>query len=89
MCVKLVVNKKLSARSKNDLTSALNQSIVTCLKLLAKFRLKTKKKTVRGIAQLVEHRSPKPRAVGSNPTAPAIFKLFYMVPKLEVGDYLK
>ena len=27
----------------------------------------------RGIAQLVEQRSPKPRAVGSNPTAPATF----------------
>ncbi len=26
----------------------------------------------RGIAQLVEHRSPKPSAVGSIPTAPAI-----------------
>src|SRR3546814_3315589 len=25
----------------------------------------------RGIAQLVEHRSPKPRVVGSSPTAPA------------------
>ena len=28
----------------------------------------------RGIAQLVEQRSPKPRAVGSNPTAPATRK---------------
>ena len=27
----------------------------------------------RGIAQLVEQRSPKPRAEGSNPSAPAIF----------------
>ena len=27
----------------------------------------------RGIAQLVEHRSPKPRVVSSNLTAPAIF----------------
>ena len=27
--------------------------------------------TYRGIAQLVEQRSPKPRAVGSIPTAPA------------------
>ena len=26
----------------------------------------------RGIAQLVEQRSPKPRAAGSNPSAPAI-----------------
>jgi hypothetical protein len=25
----------------------------------------------RGVAQLVEHRSPKPRAVGSSPSAPA------------------
>ena len=31
------------------------------------------KQECRGIAQLVEQRSPKPRAVGSNPTAPAIF----------------
>ena len=29
-------------------------------------------KEYRGIAQLVEQWSPKPRAVGSNPTAPAI-----------------
>ena len=29
----------------------------------------------RGIAQLVEHRSPKPKAVGSSPTAPANFLL--------------
>ena len=29
----------------------------------------------RGIAQLVEQRSPKPRAEGSNPSAPAI-KIF-------------
>ena len=28
--------------------------------------------TYRGIAQLVEQRSPKPRAEGSNPSAPAI-----------------
>src|SRR3546814_4558961 len=27
---------------------------------------------LRGIAQLVEHRSPKPRVAGSNPAAPAI-----------------
>ncbi len=26
----------------------------------------------RGVAQLVEHRSPKPRATGSNPVTPAI-----------------
>jgi hypothetical protein len=26
---------------------------------------------VRGLAQLVEHRSPKPRVVGSSPSAPA------------------
>ena len=26
----------------------------------------------RGVAQLVEHRSPKPRVAGSNPAAPAI-----------------
>ena len=32
----------------------------------------------RGIAQLVEQRSPKPRAEGSNPSAPAIFlKVLY------------
>ena len=29
-------------------------------------------KRFRGIAQLVEQRSPKPRAEGSNPSAPAI-----------------
>ncbi len=28
----------------------------------------------RGIAQLVEHRSPKPRVEGSSPSAPASFK---------------
>ena len=31
----------------------------------------------RGIAQLVEQRSPKPRAVGSIPTAPAIYSIKY------------
>ncbi len=31
----------------------------------------------RGIAQLVEQRSPKPRAVGSIPTAPANFQNIY------------
>ena len=30
------------------------------------------RKRFRGIAQLVEQRSPKPRAEGSNPSAPAI-----------------
>ena len=36
------------------------------------------KKQYRGIAQLVEQRSPKPRAEGSNPSAPAIFlKVLY------------
>ena len=30
----------------------------------------------RGIAQLVEQRSPKPRAEGSNPSAPAIKSLY-------------
>lgn len=30
-----------------------------------------KRETYRGIVQLVEYRSPKPRVVGSNPTAPA------------------
>ena len=28
----------------------------------------------RGIAQLVEYRSPKPSVVGSNPTAPACYR---------------
>ena len=28
----------------------------------------------RGLAQLVEHRSPKPRVVGSSPSAPANFQ---------------
>ena len=32
----------------------------------------------RGIAQLVEQRSPKPRAVGSNPTAPANKKVSFV-----------
>ena len=32
----------------------------------------------RGIAQLVEHRSPKPSAVGSSPTAPAKKKGYRM-----------
>src|SRR5262249_3274801 len=31
----------------------------------------------RGVAQLVEHRSPKPVAGGSNPSAPAILSRFY------------
>ena len=31
-------------------------------------------RTLRGIAQLVEQRSPKPRAEGSSPSAPAIRK---------------
>ncbi len=30
----------------------------------------------RGLAQLVEHRSPKPRVVGSSPSAPASFNFF-------------
>src|SRR3546814_2300512 len=30
---------------------------------------------LRGIAQLVEHRSPKPRVAGSNPAAPAIVSM--------------
>ena len=29
----------------------------------------------RGLAQLVEHRSPKPRVVGSSPSAPAILTI--------------
>gem|GEM_PF-5542591 len=35
----------------------------------------------RGLAQLVEHRSPKPRVVGSSPSAPARFnfKKLYQV----------
>ena len=33
------------------------------------------KKGRRGVAQLVEHRSPKPRAAGSSPVSPAIFYL--------------
>ena len=33
-----------------------------------------KRETYRGIVQLVEYRSPKPRVVGSNPTAPAQIK---------------
>ena len=33
-----------------------------------------RRKQYRGIAQLVEQRSPKPRAEGSNPSAPAIRK---------------
>ena len=32
----------------------------------------------RGIAQLVEHRSPKPRVVSSNLTAPAIKKPLFV-----------
>ena len=36
----------------------------------------------RGIAQLVEQWSPKPRAVGSNPTAPAILLNFRGVAQL-------
>ena len=32
--------------------------------------------TYRGIAQLVEQRSPKPRAEGSSPSAPAIVSVF-------------
>ena len=32
----------------------------------------------RGIAQLVEQRSPKPRAEGSNPSAPAMFLLRFL-----------
>ena len=35
-------------------------------------RLRDFLKRFRGIAQLVEQRSPKPRAEGSNPSAPAI-----------------
>ena len=35
-------------------------------------RLKGNLMRFRGIAQLVEQRSPKPRAEGSNPSAPAI-----------------
>ena len=35
-------------------------------------RLRDFLKRDRGIAQLVEQRSPKPRAEGSNPSAPAI-----------------
>lgn len=31
----------------------------------------------RGVAQLVEHRSPKPRATGSNPVTPAIFPVLW------------
>lgn len=34
----------------------------------------------RGIAQLVEQRSPKPRAEGSNPSAPATKITAYAVP---------
>ena len=34
----------------------------------------TDSKKGRGVAQLVEHRSPKPRATGSIPVAPAIFR---------------
>ncbi len=36
-----------------------------------------KKPIFRGIAQLVEQRSPKPRAEGSSPSAPAILRVLY------------
>ena len=39
----------------------------------------------RGIAQLVEQRSPKPRAVGSSPTAPAIFAAMAQVVEHVLG----
>ena len=35
----------------------------------------------RGVAQLAEHRSPKPRAAGSSPVSPAI--LFYKRPPVQ------
>ena len=57
----------------------------------------------RGIAQLVEQRSPKPRAEGSNPSAPAIWPVGQAVktaashaangssilPRVTIGDSAK
>ena len=37
-----------------------------------------RKHGLRGLAQLVEHRSPKPRVVGSSPSAPASNKQFFL-----------
>ena len=50
------------------------QGIEKILDLYFKIRYKSGR-FVRGIAQLVEHRSPKPGVVSSNLTAPAIFSL--------------
>ena len=39
----------------------------------------------RGIAQLVEHRSPKPGVGGSSPSAPAKFKVYDLEPRASQG----
>ena len=41
-------------------------------RFFAQLAIKPKSNVDRGIAQLVEHRSPKPGVGGSNPSAPAI-----------------
>ena len=46
------------------------------LYLTVHIKLKVFKKAFRSIAQLVEHRSPKPGAGGSNPSTPAMY--FYL-----------
>ncbi len=43
-------------------------------RLSVKVRLKTMLGEFRSVAQLVEHRSPKPVVVGSSPSAPARFE---------------
>ena len=43
----------------------------------------------RGVAQLVEHRSPKPRVVGSSPSAPAIFVIHQLINYLLIAVSLR
>ena len=51
----------------------LDKSVCICYDIPCKWaRLACSNKIFRGIAQLVEQRSPKPRAEGSSPSAPAI-----------------
>ncbi len=55
-------------------------SVASVVNLPRQLPYNTESRHRRGVAQLVEHRSPKPRAAGSNPATPANTK----VPRLQL-----
>ena len=62
----------MQKRSKKRLTFDEKFCIISRPKFIGSFCDPKNEGNQRGVAQLVEHRSPKPRVVGSNPAAPAI-----------------